>query len=384
MMETMLRIQILLFCFMLLGFCYAATTWKPVFGGLGYTFDLKLYHLFILSTSIMLVTDLVGWLFDGVPTKGIHMLLLVNHTIYYAFHILPTICFILYADLLLHKNPMRLKRWLLPLSLLTAVIALGAFASPFTGWFFQVDAQNVYSRGSHFMFFSIIQLLLLGATVIPLIGATKKVPTRIYWTLVFFPVIAFVGGLLQALFYGLVLIWPVTTVFLVAAALNIQKNQIGIDYLTGIFNRLWFDEMLERNIRSSNQQNSFGCIMMDLDGFKQINDNLGHDVGDQALQEMANLLRHVAGPKDVVARYGGDEFAILLLEAGNNRLQDMALRIEGEIAMSNQNPKKQYTLSVSMGLAMYDPAVFSDYKSFIAHLDATMYTHKHSKLGAKS
>lgn len=384
MMETMLRIQILLFCFMLLGFCYAATTWKPVFGGLGYTFDLKLYHLFILSTSIMLVTDLVGWLFDGVPTKGIHTLLLVNHTIYYAFHILPTICFILYADLLLHKNPVRLKRWLLPLSLLTAVIALGAFASPFTGWFFQVDAQNVYSRGSHFMFFSIIQLLLLGATVIPLIGATKKVPTRIYWTLVFFPVIAFVGGLLQALFYGLVLIWPVTTIFLVAAALNIQKNQIGIDYLTGIFNRLWFDEMLERNIRSSNQQNSFGCIMMDLDRFKQINDNLGHDVGDQALQEMANLLRHVAGTKDVVARYGGDEFAILLLETGNNQLQDMALRIEGEIAMSNQSPKKQYTLSVSMGLAMYDPDVFSDYKSFIAHLDATMYTQKRSKLGTRS
>jgi len=384
MMETMLRIQILLFCFMLLGFCYAATTWKPLFGGLGYTFDLKLYHLFILSTSIMLATDLVGWLFDGVPTKGIHTLLLVNHTIYYAFHILPTICFILYADLLLHRNPVRLKRWLLPLSMLTAVIALGAFASPFTGWFFQVDAQNVYSRGSHFMVFSIIQLLLLGATVIPLIGATKKVPTRIYWTLVFFPVIAFVGGLLQALFYGLVLIWPVTTVFLVAAALNIQKNQIGIDHLTGISNRLWFDEMLEQYLHAANLQQSFGCILMDLDGFKQINDNLGHDVGDQALQEMARILRHVAGPKDIVARYGGDEFAILLHDADSQYLQDLAQRLQFEVTASNQSAKRRYELSVSMGAALYDTALFCDAKAFITHLDATMYTQKRSKLGTRS
>ncbi|WP_293908626.1 hypothetical protein [Sphaerochaeta sp. UBA5836] len=118
-------------------------------------------------------------------------------------------------------------------------------AAPVTGWFFYIDAQNVYSRRTWFIGYAVVQFLLLGASLIPLIGAARKSTARTYWTLVFFPVIAFAGGLLQSLAYGLVLIWPVTTVFLVAAALNIQKDQIGIDHLTGISNRLLFDEMLE-------------------------------------------------------------------------------------------------------------------------------------------
>ena len=115
------------------------------------------------------------------------------------------------------------------------------------------------------MMFSIIQLLLLTTSIITLFGASRRGKAKIYWTLVFFPVIAFIGGLLQLLFYGLVLIWPVTTVFLVAAALNIQKEQIGIDHLTGISNRLWFEEVLQRCIRSTPMQKHFGCILMDLE-----------------------------------------------------------------------------------------------------------------------
>jgi diguanylate cyclase (GGDEF)-like protein len=152
-----------------------------------------------------------------------------------------------------------------------------------------------------------------------------------------------------------VLIWPVTTVFLVAAALNIQKNQIGIDHLTGISNRLLFDEMLNHHLHL---QQGFGCILMDLDGFKQINDTLGHDAGDQALQEMARILRRVAGPKDIVARYGGDEFVILMHEASEYHLQDLVSRIELEVAMSNQSSKRPYLLSVSMDTPSSTPHCF--------------------------
>mgnify|MGYP002347252219 CR=1 FL=1 len=378
MMETMLRTQILLLCLMLLGFCYAATTWKPLFGGLGSSLSLRLYHLFILFSTIMLITDLLGWVLDGRQDEGVHLILLAAHTIYYAMHALPTICYILYADQLLYQNPERLKRWAVPLIILAGLLALASLASPITGWFFHVDAQSVYTRGTWFIGYAVVQLLLLGASLIPLIGAAKKSTARTYWTLVFFPVIAFAGGLLQSLFYGLVLIWPVTTVFLVAAALNIQKNQIGIDHLTGISNRLLFDEMLNHHLHL---QQGFGCILMVLDGFKQINDTLGHDAGDQALQEMARILRRVAGPKDTVARYGGDEFVILMHEASEYHLQDLVSRIELEVAISNQSSKRPYLLSVSMGYAIFDSSLFSDDKNFMAGLDGAMYEQKRSKLG---
>ncbi len=377
MMETMLRTQILLLCLMLLGFCYAATTWKP----LGSSLSLRLYHLFIFFTTIMLITDLLGWLFDGVQGTAVHLLLLVIHTIYYAVHALPTICYILYADNLLYQNTHRLKRWMMPLSILALLLVAASIASPATGWFFHVDTHNVYARGTWFKGYAVIQLLLLGASLIPLIGATKKSTARTYWTLVFFPVIAFVGGLLQSLLYGLVLIWPVTTVFLVAAALNIQRNQIGIDHLTGISNRLWFDEMFEHYLA---QQQSFGCILMDLDGFKKINDTLGHDAGDQALQEMAWILRRIAGPKDIVSRYGGDEFAILVHHADGRRLQELQQRIQAEVAASNQLAKRRYELSVSLGAAVFDESLFGDGKAYIAYLDGSMYEQKRSKMGNRS
>ncbi len=378
MMETMLRTQILFLCLLLLGFCHAATSWKPLFGGPGATLSLRLYHLFILCTTIMLVTDLLGWLFDGVEGRAVHGLLLTIHTIYYAVHALPTICYILYAELLLYQNPQRLRRWKVPLMTLSGLLALAAIATPVTGWFFYIDAQNVYSRGTWFIGYAVVQFLLLGASLIPLIGAARKSTARTYWTLVFFPVIAFAGGLLQSLAYGLVLIWPVTTVFLVAAALNIQKDQIGIDHLTGISNRLLFDEMLEHYLH---MQPTFGCILMDLDGFKHINDTLGHDAGDQALQEMARILRHTARPKDIVARYGGDEFVVLLHETTESELKNLASKIELEVAMGNQASKRQYLLSVSMGYALYDPTQCTDAMAFMAHIDASMYAQKRCKLG---
>ena len=380
-METLLRIQTLLICLLLLGFAYAATSKKALFGSLGNSRVLRIYHLFILSTTIMLVTDLLAWMLDGIPGKGIHVLLLVNHTLYYSFHTMPTVCYILYADLLLHEDPKRLRRWKIPLTVLLLAIVVLSLASPFTGWLFTLDAQNVYARGSLFLLFASIQLLLLLSTLIPLFGVSRRSKAKIYWTLVFFPVIAFIGGLLQSLVYGLVLIWPVTTVFLVAAALNIQKEQIGIDHLTGISNRLWFDEALQRSIRSAPTQKTFACILMDLDGFKQINDTLGHDVGDQALQEMAGILRRVAGPDDIITRYGGDEFAVLLHDTNETLVQAMCDRIETEVALGNKGPSKPYMLSVSMGCTIYDPVRFSDDKAFLSYLDSAMYEEKRAKLG---
>lgn len=380
-METLLRIQTLLICLLLLGFAYAATSKKALYGTLGNSRVLRIYHVFIFSTTIMLVTDLLAWMLDGIPGKGIHTLLLVNHTLYYAFHTIPTVCYILYADLLLHEDPKRLRRWKFPLAILLLAIVILSLASPFTGWLFTLDAKNVYTRGSLFLLFASIQLLLLLSTLIPLFGASRRSKSRVYWTLVFFPVIAFVGGLLQSLVYGLVLIWPVTTVFLVAAALNIQKEQIGIDHLTGISNRLWFDEVLQRALRAVPTQKTFACILMDLDGFKQINDTLGHDVGDQALQEMAGILRRVAGPDDIITRYGGDEFAVLLHDADASVLQKMCERIKTEVASVNKGSPKAYVLSVSMGCAIFDPARFSDDKAFLSYLDSAMYEEKRAKLG---
>ena len=82
-----------------------------------------------------------------------------------------------------------------------------------------------------------------------------------------------------------------------------------------------------------------------------------------------------------MARYGADEFVVLLHETTESELKDLASKIELEVAMGNQASKRQYLLSVSMGYAVYDSSLFPDDKAFIEHLDTAMYAQKRCKLG---
>ena len=82
-----------------------------------------------------------------------------------------------------------------------------------------------------------------------------------------------------------------------------------------------------------------------------------------------------------MARYGGDEFVVLVHETTESELKDLASKIELEVAMSNQASKRQYLLFVSMGYALYDPTQYTDAMAFMSHIDASMYAQKRCKLG---
>jgi diguanylate cyclase (GGDEF)-like protein len=84
------------------------------------------------------------------------------------------------------------------------------------------------------------------------------------------------------------------------------------DPLTSLFNRRALAEQLEHQIASGHEQRGFTVALLDLDGFKPVNDQFGHAVGDQLLIEVAQRLEHACGDNGIVARMGGDEFAILL------------------------------------------------------------------------
>jgi diguanylate cyclase (GGDEF)-like protein/PAS domain S-box-containing protein len=116
------------------------------------------------------------------------------------------------------------------------------------------------------------------------------------------------------------------------------RSQVTRDPLTGCYNRRYLLELAERTQQGSNALGSWGCIFVDIDRFKQFNDEFGHQRGDEILQRMARfIMRHVRADEPVI-RLGGDEFLVVLLGSDESRTRDVALRLQHAAARSAPVP----------------------------------------------
>ena len=139
------------------------------------------------------------------------------------------------------------------------------------------------------------------------------------------------------------------------ARLNaLAQQQALTDGLTELPNRRALDRRLEEELRrSSRYQHAFTLVMVDLNGFKLINDTYGHPAGDEALRVVAACLRRHLRDTDFIARYGGDEFAILLPETERETAQEMVVRLAERVAVCRLNLPDDRRVTLSVGLALY-------------------------------
>ncbi|MDX5405916.1 MAG: GGDEF domain-containing protein [Chromatiaceae bacterium] len=155
--------------------------------------------------------------------------------------------------------------------------------------------------------------------------------------------------------------------------------QTQIDALSGVYNRAYFDRQLTAELkRSRREQRSLALVLLDIDHFKQINDNHGHLVGDQAIKQVAQLIRqHVKRPADKVFRYGGEEFALVLPNTSLEGAVQLAECIRQQLTATSINTAAAtLTLSLSAGCYAAIPAKDSDNDEFIAFADKTLYRAK--------
>jgi diguanylate cyclase (GGDEF)-like protein/PAS domain S-box-containing protein len=155
------------------------------------------------------------------------------------------------------------------------------------------------------------------------------------------------------------------------------------DGLTGLANRGLFlnraELMLSRLRRRPDR--SFAIFFLDLDGFKQVNDELGHAAGDAVLFEIANRLRECVRPQDTVARFGGDEFALLVDETGaEDEMERVALRLQEEVGRGIRLPGAEAHVSASIGIALAHIG-YADADAMLRDADRMMYRAKHAGRG---
>jgi diguanylate cyclase (GGDEF)-like protein len=163
--------------------------------------------------------------------------------------------------------------------------------------------------------------------------------------------------------------------------LQVRLESLALtDEMTGLYNRRGFLRLATPQLKlAERKQRPLMLFFADLDGLKKINDELGHEVGDDAITQASRLLARVFRQSDVLARLGGDEFAALALEIANE--QPVVARLEAALAAFNDEDARPYQLSISIGAVSYDRAAHESLETLLARADAVMYAAKRARRG---
>jgi len=157
------------------------------------------------------------------------------------------------------------------------------------------------------------------------------------------------------------------------------EQMAATDPLTGLYNRRHFGDVLERYFAESQRYGKdLACIMCDLDGYKKLNDTLGHQFGDKILQASAKIITWNLRVMDVAARYGGDEFVVLLPHASAELARAVGERIHTQFVTQMKSlVPSELSLTMSMGLSAVQHNKPNNSDQLVALADEALYDAKH-------
>lgn len=246
---------------------------------------------------------------------------------------------------------------------------------------FSIDKTlNVYSRGPlHFVqvLFSFAYMIIAGIISIHEVKKTYNYYIKKeYSYFIYFTIIPIVGVLIQQFDYSI----SYSSIAIMAAFLlihiGLRDTEIKLDGLTGLYNRTTQDYELTKIMNKKSKENYY-LILLDIDGFKKVNDIYGHTEGDKVLLDIALILRKATiQNKNVTAfRYGGDEFSIIVKPSEDKPVDELVQSIKDEIKNIKIEDKKDYAISLSSGYTRIEETD-DNIQIIIDRADDEMYKNK--------
>ncbi len=338
----------------------------------------RIFLLLCWSVIVLLVLDALPWIMDGLPGQSSRTFLFLFNFILILSGPVPLVLWLCYIDYQLNHSKIRLKKrlfYLYPL-ILTGIILI---YSVFTGFIFYIDSDNNYQRGPGIFLVAFIQLLTLIYSYFLVIENRKAVSKDIIRGVALFGILPVTGTVLQMRFYGTTIIWPSVALAVTFVYIFLEIQREIRDYLTGLLNRQQIDEYIQLRIKDYERKGSFTLVMMDMDGFKEINDDYGHSEGDAVLVQTAALLNSSIKRMDRAARFGGDEFMLLLETNAPSEIHAVIQRIYDKISEVSTKNKKPYKISLSAGYIIYSPDKHRSFHEFLHAADQNMYIAKRER-----
>ncbi len=239
---------------------------------------------------------------------------------------------------------------------------------------FTINGDNMYHRGPHFW---LVGALCYSYFLYYIYYALKNRKRMLHHEFeVFFAGVlpTVLAGIVQSMFQGLVLIWPAATFTMLIFYQSILIRQANTDHLTGLANRRRFDNQLKAALESDDIKTAL--ILIDIDNFKSINDRYGHLMGDRALEAVGGALARGTRKTDLVARVGGDEFAMLAEVMEPQDLDRIVARVRENLRLINQRQLFPFAIEASVGVGCCDRHSGLCADEFMKLIDNRMYEEK--------
>lgn len=333
----------------------------------------KTFLYVLCSTGLLLLLETWSWVFNGIIGEFYADMNYIGNFLLFVFNFLPTTCWFMYLDEKIIGDPNVVKRRKRIYILLNLALVIVVFTNPWTNIMFSIKPGNIYERGMGVYIMGAVNLMLIPLYIVVSRKHKRYIMGNVLQVILTLSILPIVGGVLQIMFYGITLIWPMLSLVAIFAYLLIEREELLKDNLTELYTRSRLENRLNFKLR---HKQAFTIMMIDMDDFKLINDRFGHDGGDEALKTISNLLRYSVKRCDSVYRYGGDEFIVLIestLEETGNLVVE---RLNHEVDLLNQSNDRRYDMSMSIGCLFIDSEETRNIFEILSEVDSKMYNEK--------
>ncbi|NWH12024.1 GGDEF domain-containing protein [Acholeplasma laidlawii] len=341
----------------------------------------RLFRSLIRVTLLLLMVDMIAR-FEGLDYWFYPVFSRVGNFVSYGIsHFISSLWF-LYIHNRIYTDTERTKNLYKYFFLINLVKWILLIITQFTGWYYYLDSSNIYHRGPLFFWTQLVNAVILLSSLVLLVLKRKRIEQNTMFAYILFSLIPAIGLTLQIILPGIAYIPNSVAAALIILYLFVQNNKVRYDHLTGIFNRRHMDYYLEDKLISAKRGKPFSAILFDLDDFKDINDTLGHSVGDIAIKKTAKILASASSKHEFLARYGGDEFLIITSKYEKQDIDEIVKRVYDGINQFNKINDK-FKLSISHGYYVYHKDLNLSRDQFIDVVDRNMYDNKIKKKNSR-
>ena len=340
----------------------------------------QLFLALILLTIAVLLLEILSVLLNNAAYKNFLILHKIIDTV--GFTLAPFIPMV--TALYVYKRTNRYMRfkiskhfWLGMPVLCNTLASLGSYHY---NWIFGITSENLYVRGPLFFISPVCIFFYYGLLLWFLYDSREKLNDEELMTLSLLSGIPALLSAFQLYYFVYFTMWNSLAIAVVMNYIFILHNQTKTDPLTGLGNRLAYEECL---VNLSRKHRALSVVNIDLDDFKSINNQYGHHEGDKVLREFARELKAVFEDIGVPIRVGGDEFIIWIRENNTAVIAEYMQSLADRVNEYNVKMNRPYRISFSYGTTVLNDQ-YHDLQDLVRHSDRMMYEEKQKKQIAQS